>query len=105
MTKTLVLSILALALLQRSIVNAQWVQVNGISHRGANALGVNGSSIFAGSTVWTGGVFFSSDNGTNWQEADSGLKNEFGVTPSIETFAFNDTNVFAGTDAGSISLY
>jgi photosystem II stability/assembly factor-like uncharacterized protein len=96
MSKTFVVLTLALALLQRSIVNAQWVQTSVLNHGDVPSIAVNGSSVFAAGS----GLYRSTDNGTHWQEADSGLINNLGFYPGVRTFAFSDTDIFAGTGDG-----
>jgi hypothetical protein len=56
------------------------------------SLAVIGTNIFAGTT---GGVFLSTNNGTNWTKVNNGLTNT-----SIYSFAISGTNIFAGTGSG-----
>jgi len=94
--KKFILPMLAVALLQRCDLNAQWVQTNGLNHENVPSIVVRGSSIFAAGTD----VFRSTDSGANWLKADSGLTNQLGFFASVYTFAFNDTYIFAGSEAG-----
>ena len=65
---------------------------------GANviSLAVSGANIFAGTN---GGVYLSTDNGTNWTAADSGLG-----TQVVYSLAVSDTNIFAGTQGNGVYL-
>jgi hypothetical protein len=57
------------------------------------SLAVSGTNLFAG--TWGGGVFLSTDNGTNWTEVNTGLTNT-----NVRAFVVTSTNLFAGTDGG-----
>jgi photosystem II stability/assembly factor-like uncharacterized protein len=85
---------------------AQWVQTNTIPHGSVSAFVANGSRIF--STMWyTVGpdsrlivvVYRSTDDGTSWVEADSGLTNSI-----VSSFAVIGDNLFAGTIGDGVFL-
>ena len=73
----------------------QWVQTNG--PKWVTAFVVSDTNIFASST--SGGVFLSTDSGTNWNEVNSGLRDWF-VTDLI----INDKNLFAGTFGSGVFM-
>ena len=56
------------------------------------ALVVSGTNLFAGTN---GGVFLSTNNGTNWTTVT-------GVSGSVYAFAVSDTNLFAGSYGGGV---
>jgi hypothetical protein len=56
------------------------------------ALAVSGTNLFAGTE---GGVFLSTDNGTSWTQASTGL-----TSTLVSALAVSGTNLFAGTDGG-----
>jgi photosystem II stability/assembly factor-like uncharacterized protein len=72
---------------------AQWVKTNGLVGQKIYCLDVSGEILFAG----TGGgdLFLSSNNGTNWIEADSGLR-----ATAVHSFAVKGDTLYAGTDSG-----
>jgi len=51
----------------------------------------------AGSSLSTGGIYISTDNGSNW-------KSLLPLNNSVSTIAVSGTNIFAGTDIGSVYL-
>jgi hypothetical protein len=57
------------------------------------ALKVSGTNLFAG--TYGGGVFLSTNNGTNWTAVNTGLTNT-----NVYALALNGTNLFAGTLGG-----
>jgi hypothetical protein len=59
-----------------------------------NALAVSGANLFAGTD---GGVFLSTNNGTSWTAASTGLTNTF-----VNALAVSGTNLFAGTSGGGV---
>ena len=63
------------------------------TYRSISALAVSDTNLFAG--VDGGGVFLSTNNGTNWTQADSGLTNTY-----VIALAVNGTDLFAGTPGG-----
>jgi len=58
------------------------------------SLAVSGVNVFAG--TYGGGIYFSSDNGINWDTLNKGLPMPIG----IGAFLINGTDIFAGTDYG-----
>ena len=73
----------------------QWVQTDGPSDGIVNALIVSGENLFAG--VDNGGVFLSSNNGTNWVSINNGL-----TDTRVRCLAISDTNIFAGTEESGV---
>ena len=65
---------------------------NGMTAIWVMALAVNGSNIFAG--TYQGGVFISTNNGTNWTAVNNGLKNT-GVS-AVSALVVDGSNLFAG---------
>ena len=57
-------------------------------------LAIKDTILFAGS--W-GGVFYSTDNASNWADANEGL-----TKYDIRAFAISDTILFAGSYAGGV---
>ncbi len=93
------LLMLAFTATQANPLFAQWVQTDGPYDANVSALavspnGAGGTNLFAGTTA---GMFLSTNNGTSWTAADSGL-----IRPSLYVFCFavSDTLVFAGTNGG-----
>jgi hypothetical protein len=74
-------------------VSAQWVQTNGPEGGTINAFAVSGGTIFAGTDG--GGVFRSTNNGTNWIAVDSGLPGY-----NVNALAVSGSTIFAGTEGG-----
>ena len=72
---------------------AQWVQTKGPYGGDITSLVNVGSTIYAGTSG--GGVFRSTDNGTSWTAASTGL----GLT-NITSLGVEDTNIFAGVEGG-----
>jgi len=71
-------------------INGQWVQTNGALGYQIFCLAENGKNLFAG--TFGGGVFLSTDDGSNWSSASNNLN---GNVYSLAVFGGND---FAGTD-------
>jgi hypothetical protein len=61
------------------------------------ALSVSGTNIFAG--TWIKGVFLSTDAGSSWAPADSGLTYNSNI-PYVTSMAMNDVYLFVGTTTG-----
>jgi len=80
---------LAIAILCSTFTNAQWQQTS-LNTVPAYCLALNGSNIFAGSNT---GMYLSSNNGTNWSSANTGLTSNI-----IKSLAVSGTNIFAGTE-------
>jgi photosystem II stability/assembly factor-like uncharacterized protein len=83
------LSFLALFLTQTES-SAQWVNTNCSINYTVFAFTVSGTKLFSG--MYHDGVFVTTDNGTSWAEANSGLTNK-----DVRSLAVSDTNLFAGT--------
>jgi hypothetical protein len=87
---------------------ASWTAVNsGLGFTSGSvadvcALTVSGTNVFAG--VWSvgyspGGVFVSTNNGTNWTAVNTGL-----TISSVHALAVSGRNLFAGTSGGGVFL-
>ena len=76
---------------------AQWVQTNGPEGGAIIALAVSGANLFAGAD--SGGVFLSTNNGTSWTAASTGL-----TDTGVVALAVSGTNLFAGTYTGGVFL-
>ena len=79
-----------------SDAGAQWVQANGPYGGNIHCLTVSGPNLFAGVS---GGVYFSTNNGTSWSALNAGMTND-----SVLSFAIIGTNLFAGTSGGVFSF-
>lgn len=86
---------LAIAILCSTFTNAQWQQTS-LNTEPAYCLALNGSNIFAGSNT---GMYLSSNNGTNWSSANTGLTSNI-----IKSLAVSGTNIFAGTNGEGVFL-
>ena len=73
-------------------LHAQWVQ-SGLSGQIIASFALSGTNLFAG--TGGGGVFLSTDNGTNWTAVNTGLTNPF-----VMALAVSGTNLFAWTWGG-----
>jgi hypothetical protein len=72
---------------------AQWVKTNGPINGNIGCLAVSGTNLFAG----TGGsVFRSTDNGTSWTAASTGLP----TTQTVNALVVSGTNLLAGGGGG-----
>ncbi len=69
-----------------------WTLVNN-AMTSIQALKVNGSSIYAGTS--SNGVYVSADNGSTWTAKNTGLS-----SLNITSFVFNGTDLYAGCSAG-----
>ena len=67
----------------------QWQKVNALGDRNISCLEVSGSTIFVGTNG--SGIFRSSDNGTTWTVANTGL----GTNLNVSGMAANSSNIFA----------
>lgn len=81
-----------LAWLSTNALRAQWVQTSGPSGVSVQTQAASGPNLFAGTT---GGVYLSTNNGTNWTGVNSGLTNLY-----VTSLAVSGTNIFAGTHGG-----
>jgi hypothetical protein len=90
-------------LLSYQFVQAQWVQTNGPYGGDIRALIVSGTNIFAG-TYGGGGVFLSTNNGTNWTAVNTGLPFDPQAGTYVDAFAISNTNLFAGINNSGVFL-
>ena len=98
MKKTLTLIILIILYLNNyNVVFAQWQQTNGPYGGNINSIAASGSKLFASNTV--GGVFISTNSGTNWNTFNNGLTNK-----NVDVLCASGSNIFAGTSSGGIFL-
>ena len=88
-TLTRMVLMLALSILLTADSRAQWTQTNGPYGGYIYSLGVSGGYVLAG--THGAGAYRSSDNGTTWTTASSGL-----VTPHVYAFLTKGSNLFAG---------
>jgi hypothetical protein len=95
MKKLLVLIVLQFIILFNSILQAQWTQTSSTGSGKVNGLVVNGSYVFAGTKP--GGVYRSSNDGTNWTQVNNGL----GIT-DINAVGANGTNIYS---TAAINVY
>ena len=87
-------------------LHAQWIQTNGPYGGLVSSLAVSGTNLFAGTLG--GGVFLSTNNGTSWTAASTGLTSvvgDFDPATDVRALAVSPngtggTNLFAGTDGG-----
>ena len=77
-----------------NLIYAQWVQTNGYNGT-IHSVFVKDTNLFAGTNG--GGVYLSSNYGTNWAAVDSGLT---GSELYVNSFASLGPNIFAGTRSG-----
>jgi hypothetical protein len=89
---SVVLQAIILVLLMNTKLNAQWIQ-SGPYNNFILAFESIGTKLFAGS--YGGGVYLSSDNGTNWIAVTPGLTNWF-----VSSLTVSGSILFAGTDDG-----
>jgi hypothetical protein len=79
------------------IANAQWQQTSLSYHSGINCLAISGNNIFVGTE--SSGVFLSSNNGNNWDTANTGLT---GNALHVAAFATKGDTIFAGTEGSGV---
>ncbi len=70
----------------------QWTQTNGPYGGNVRTLAVSGTNLYAGTT---GGIFLSTDNGTNWTPVNTGL-----TRTDISALVSSGANLYAGTGNG-----
>ena len=87
--------LLLLLFIYNGVLQAQSVQTNGPNGGDVRSFAIIGNNILAG--TFSGNVFLSSNNGTNWSLSDSNMH-----TVQINTFVVSDNNIFAGTMGGVI---
>jgi hypothetical protein len=78
-----------------NFLQAQWAPTDSTSHDAVLSLTVtaDGTKLIAGTNG--DGVYYSTDNGTNWCDANLLLNG-----PYVRSFAMSGTNLFAGTEQG-----
>jgi hypothetical protein len=94
--KTQLISLTLAIVLVCPSASAQWVQTNAPSGGRVLCFVSAGTNLFAGTG---GGVFLSTNNGTNWTAVNSGL-----TTTAVVSLAVNGSNLFAGTSSGGVFL-
>jgi len=85
--------VLSLCATTWTIAQINWQQSNGPYGGEVKALTVSGANIFAG--THGGGVFLSTNNGTNWSTVNSGMTNQ-----DVYALTVSGSNIVAGTDNG-----
>jgi len=80
-----------------SVDSSTWYNVKSNMNDGAHfqSIFVYGSNIYVGNDG-RGGIFHSSDNGTNWTTINNGLRSD---STNFSVIAVNGSNIFAGTTA------
>ena len=91
-----VICFLSLSLLSMK-AQAQWVQTNGPYIGTVRCFAVSNTNFFAGAAG--GGVFLSTNNGTDWTAVNSGLTEN-----DVLSLAVSGTNLFVGTISGGVFL-
>ena len=71
-----------------------WTSI-GLATERISSLEQAGTGLFAG--TYDNGIFFSSDNGTSWEQRNNGITNS-----DIRCFCSNGSEIFAGTFGGGI---
>lgn len=78
-------------------MSAQWQQAIGASNKNIKAFSVSGTDLFAG--AYDGGVYLSTNNGSNWNAVNTDLTNKVVTAMTIQ-----GTNLFVGTEGGGVFL-
>ena len=78
-------------------LEAQWIQTNGPSNQYVYKLSASAGKIFAGTG---GGIFRTTDNGSNWVLLTNGISD----SNYVYSLATLDSNIFAGTDFSGLYL-
>src|ERR1035437_1387392 len=91
------LIILLFLISSNKILQAQWTQLNGPGGSDVTCLAVSGTKIIAGTPM--GGVFLSTDTGSNWKPVNNGMTNLW-----INTLILSGNNIFAGTEGDGVYL-
>jgi hypothetical protein len=86
------LSLVILGTLLGATARGQWVQTNAPYIQSVHCFAISGSTVFAGAA---NGVFFSTDNGSSWTAANTGL-----TDPYVNALAIHGTTILAGTSNG-----
>ena len=94
MRKILLITII---LFSAIFVSAQWQQTSGPFDKRISCFTVSGTNIFVGTI--SGGIFLSTDNGSNWTAVNNGLTNNY-----VYSLEVSGTNIFAGTWGGGVYL-
>ena len=79
-------------------LHTQWLQTNGPNGGEIDCIAIIDSNIFAG--TWEGGMFLSTNNGSNWTAVNTGL-----VGKNVVSIAINGPNIFAGTFNDGVGMY
>jgi hypothetical protein len=87
--------IVAYLCLSFGVVRSQWVQSGGPGGAWLSALSVSGENLYAGESIWTGGIFVSSNGGAQWRSCNVVLKDWM-----VNTIASYNSYVFVGTSEG-----
>ena len=97
MKKRLITFLIFLLFIFINICNAQWVQMsNGIGvWKSVRCFTISGNNIFAGTSGY--GVYFSSDNGSNWSQTSLSDRDMSALT-------IHGNNIFAGTLGDGVYL-
>ena len=81
-------------------MGASWAAVDsGLTNPDVDVLAATGTNLFAGTA---GGVFLSTNNGSNWTAVNNGLT--LGIPWEVASLAFSETDLFAGTVSGGVFL-
>jgi hypothetical protein len=97
--KNILLSVVVAVILMTTIPglsHAQWVETNGPGGANVQSLIASSGNLIAGTDV---GVFLSTNNGTNWTIANTGLASNV-----VNCFALKGSNLFAGTYGGGVFI-
>ena len=81
--------ILFFALSNIDLTHAQWAQTNGPYGGNILSFAISGTNLFVGTDD---GIFISTNSGTNWTAANTGLTNT-----DVNSLAASDADIFAGT--------
>ena len=92
--------VLCLVAFLASVCDAQWVQTSLNSGR-VSSFAVSGTNLFAGTD---GGVFLSTNNGTNWMAVNSGLPYPYVSALGVSPNGAGGTNLFAGIGDGDCGI-
>jgi hypothetical protein len=84
-------------------INGQWVQTNGPFGGDVRCFVQNGSNLYAG--TGGNGVFLSTNNGTEWKAANSGMTSTFVNSLVVTPNGTGGTNLFAGVSSLGVSFH
>ncbi|OYP52807.1 hypothetical protein CG709_02160, partial [Lachnotalea glycerini] len=82
-----------LLMITKKSTSEAWVQTSGPYGGYVHCFAIEGTHIYAGTEG--GGIFMSSDNGTNWREVNLGL-----ISNNVYALAISGTTIYAGTNGG-----